>query len=68
MRAFLEADSCPSRCRRSTSCLSCGGTGHTHQDRASLPPTSQSRCTDEETEAQGGQSRTQAGSQVALDA
>lgn len=38
MRAFLAADSCPSRCRRSTSWLSWGGTGPSDQDRASHPP------------------------------
>lgn len=38
MRAFLAADSCPSRCRRSTSWLSWGGTGPSDQERASHPP------------------------------
>lgn len=37
MRAFLAADSCPSRCRRSTSCSSWGGTGPGYQKRASHP-------------------------------
>lgn len=37
MRAFLAADSCPRRFRRSTSCSSWGGTGPGYQDRASHP-------------------------------
>lgn len=42
MRALLAADSCPSRCRRFTSCSSWGGTGPSIEG---------------ETEAQEGQSR-----------
>lgn len=38
MRVFLAADSCPSRCRRSTSCLSWGGTGPVTRTGPPIPP------------------------------
>ena len=57
MRAFLAADSCPSRCRRSTSCSSWGNTGSGYQDGTSsfpLPPGGHIPS-NEETEAQEAQ-------------
>ena len=62
MRAFLAADSGPSRRRRSTSCSSWGDTGPGYQNGASHP--SQGHCTDEETEAQEAQGKARAGSPV----
>lgn len=65
MRAFLAADSCPSRCRRSTSFSSWGYTGPGYEVGASHPPP-RGHCADEETEAQEAQGMARAGSKVSL--
>lgn len=72
MRAFLAADSCPSRRRRSTSCSSwvaqglvteLGGTGPGYQDGASHSPQIMAQ---RRKQAQEGQSRAWVESQVSL--
>jgi len=48
MRAFLAADSCPSRCRRATSCSSWVAQGLVTKMGPHIP-SPQGHCTEEET-------------------